>query len=219
MKQLYFFILLTAIAGCGIKQSEPTTAQALTAQQGKRTSYFVEQIKSNSIKRLKHYNIDSLHIHKLKQIDSTFFKTYFNGLAIDNYKDEKIVFDKWSRYYFFDYVELDNLLLFSFIHDDEVGYNNVYHITLESDSNKIISSNLIAATGGDGGHRNIDIFNYSHTGDTLLQRSISTFDTDINEGYTREYETIDSKHIFGNFKSKFVVLNSFTGVDTILTQK
>ncbi|MER2997034.1 hypothetical protein [Pontibacter populi] len=215
MKQLYFLILIITIVACGGQQSEPITDKTQTIQPSSRSSYFVEQIKSNSIKRQTHYNIDSLDVEKLKPLDSIFFKTYFDGLAIDNIKDEKVIFDKWSRYYFFDYTEVNNLLFFSFIHDDEVGYDNVYHVTFDINSNKILSTDLIAATGGDGGHGNIDIFNYNIKGDSLLHRSLSTFDTDIEEGYTREYETVESKHIFGNFKSKYIVINSVTGVDTI----
>ena len=145
MKRLYFLILTILIVACGRQHSEPITAKTQTIQPINRSSYFVEQIKSNSIKRQNHYTIDSLDVEMLRPLDSTFFKTYFDGLAIDNINDEEISFDKWSRCYFFDYTEVNDQLCFSFKHEDEVGYDNVYHVTFDISSNKILSSDLIAA--------------------------------------------------------------------------
>jgi len=107
------------------------------------------------------------------------------------------------------------MLFFSYIHDDEIGYSLIYHLTYDQKNNKIISVDHIGTTGGDGGHYVYDIFNFK--GDTLFRRSISTFDTDLEKGYIREFETIESKYIFGNFKSKAVVLKSESRLDTIHT--
>jgi len=84
VKQLYFLILTITIVACGKQRPEAITDKTQTTQSSNRSSYFVEEVKSNSIKRQTHYNIDSLDIEKLKPIDSAFFNLYFDGLAIDN---------------------------------------------------------------------------------------------------------------------------------------
>ncbi|MBK9737145.1 MAG: hypothetical protein IPO92_20205 [Saprospiraceae bacterium] len=38
-----------------------------------------------------------------------------------------------------------------FIHDDEVGYDNLFHFTFDKEKNKIVQADFVSQTGGDGG--------------------------------------------------------------------
>ncbi|MGZ5283377.1 MAG: hypothetical protein ACXWEY_13970, partial [Bacteroidia bacterium] len=89
----------------------------------------IEQIKKLSQPREKEYNLSKSISADLKPIDSTFFIKHLEGIVLHSSENGKLIFDKYSRYYFFDYVDLKDKFLFSILHDDEIGYGNLYHFT------------------------------------------------------------------------------------------
>ncbi len=135
--------------------------------------------------------MDSLDLSRLKLIDTTFFKKWFDNVSVNNV-DFKIQFANYSRYYFFDFKDQDTKFLFSIIHDDKVG---------------------------DGGHGNVDLLNYNKTGDILYLTSISTFDEDFDKGYTRQYDSTITKIEFNLPTTKYLKTDSLSRLDTIWDKK
>jgi len=172
-------------------------------------------IKENSFYRKRHYNLDSVELNRLKPIDTTFFKKYFLGLPLSNLPGSKIEFDPYSRYYFFDYKDLGELVLFTIIHDDEIGYENLYHFTYHRTKDRLLSVDYLAATGGDGGHGNYDILNYNNYGDTLLRISSSQFWEDINKGSSIQYDSVIYKILFSENGTKYIKQDSISRMDTV----
>ncbi|ALI98516.1 hypothetical protein [Rufibacter tibetensis] len=214
MKRTLTIFLVVIIASCA-RQQETVIENVETVEKAEAILP-LRVIKKNSIERPTHFNMDSIELEKLKAVDSTFFKSYLAGLEFNNDTDAKVEFDRFSRYYFFDYKELDNFFLFSIIHDDEVGYSILYHFTYDKAVKRISSVDYIGATGGDGGHGITDRLRYNIQGDSLLLTSISTYDRDFsNKGFTREYDSIVTRTVFNKGKAFHVVLDSIRRTDTI----
>lgn len=192
-------------------QQEKTQSSTSTNQVDTFPIDYVRQVSSD---RQAHYNLDSLDLSKLKSIDTMFFKKWFDNISVNNI-DFKIQFDNYSRYFFFDYKDLDKKFLFSIIHDDEVGYDNLFHFTFDKEKSKIVQVDYIAQTGGDGGHGNIDILDYNKSGDLLTLTSISTFDEDFDKGYTRQYDSTINKIEFNLQTTRYIKIDSLSRLDTI----
>jgi hypothetical protein len=178
----------------------------------------IDFIRQVSLDRKNHYNLDSLDLSKLKAIDTNFFKKWFDNVSVNNV-DFKIQFDSYSHYYFFDFRDQDKKFLFSIIHDDEVGYYNLFHFTFDKEKDKLVQVDYVAQTGGDGGHGNVDILNYNKTGDILYLTSISTFGEDFDKGYTRQFDSTTNKIEFDLPKTKYKIIDSLSRLDTIWDKK
>lgn len=213
MKRTLIIFSIIILASCA-KQQESALKNKATVETAK-AALPLELIRKNSIGRQSYILMDSIELEKLKTVDSTFFKNHLAGLQFNNYPDSKLEFDRYSRYYFFDYRELDDLFLFSIIHDDEVGYSNLYHFTYDKAGKRITSVDFIGATGGDGGHGIADRLRYNAYGDSLLITSISTYDSDFSKGYTREYDSTVARTVFSKGKAIHVFLDSLRRTDTI----
>ncbi|MDD2798160.1 MAG: hypothetical protein PHV20_06160 [Bacteroidales bacterium] len=184
-------------------------------QHNTELTFPIEEIRNRCIKRQLHYDVNSLNLSDYKPIDSIFFKRWFDRRSINFIKYEPIRFDKYSRYYFFDYKELDKLVLFSIIYNDEIGYTSIYHFTYDKAKNRIVQTDLIAETGGDGGESSWNILDYNQAGDRLKITSVSTYDEDYKQGYTHQYDSIISTVEFGNLRTKYKNISSVSRVDTI----
>ncbi len=213
-KAVIFTLTILILISCTNRQ-EKTESSTSTNEVDTFPIDFIRQV---SLDRKYHYNIDSLDISKLKTIDTTFFKKWFDNVSINNV-DFKIQFDNYSRYYFFDFKDLDKKFLFSIIHKDEVGYNNLFHFTFDKTKNKIIQADYVSQTGGDGGHGNVDILNYNKIGDMLYLTSISTFDEDFDKGYTRQFDSTICKIEFNLPATKYIKTDSLSRLDTIWGKK
>ncbi|MDP3446111.1 MAG: hypothetical protein Q8T08_24890, partial [Ignavibacteria bacterium] len=203
-------ILIFALISCsnkGAKQENSTSIDTVE-------TFPIETIKRVCFERKTHYNLDSLNLSKLQIIDSSFFKKWFDKRVIDNIENTNIAFDQNSRYYFFDFKDLDKLFLFSIIYNDEIGYNHLYHFTFDKEKNEINQIDLIAQTGGDGGDNNIDILNFNQNGDKFRLTSISTYDEDFDKGYIRQYDSTITDIEFNYRKTKFKKINSMSRLDT-----
>ena len=204
-------ILLFALISCsnkGAKQENSTSIDTVE-------TFPIETIKRVCFERKTHYNLDSLNLSKLQIIDSSFFKKWFDKRIVANIENTNIVFDQNSRYYFFDFKDLDKLFLFSIIYNDEIGYNHLYHFTFDKEKNEINQIDLIAQTSGDGGENNIDILNFNQNGDKFRLTSISTYDEDFDKGYIRQYDSTITDIEFNNRKTIFNKINSMSRLDTI----
>ncbi|HEX8549762.1 MAG TPA: hypothetical protein VF691_22570, partial [Cytophagaceae bacterium] len=151
----------------------------------------------------------------MSPLDTTIVITYFNGLPVSTVKDFTFKFNPYSRYYYLDYAVEDSLFLFSIIHNDEDGYNNLYHGSINARKNKMISLDLIAQTGGDGGHFQKDILHYTSKGKKLNVTSISTSDEDLDFGYKRTKNSTIVNFSFGFDRTIESEISNVTTIDTI----
>lgn len=211
---IIFTLTILALTSCSTRQ-EKTESLILS---NKIDIFPIEYIRQVSHVRNYHYNMDSLDLSKLKPIDTTFFKKWFDNVLVYNV-DFKIQFDNYSRYYFFDFKDQDKKFLFSIIHNDEVGFDNLFHFTFDKEKNKIVQVDYISQTGCDGGYTNVDILNYNKNGDILYLTSISTFDEDFDKGYTRQYDSTIIKIEFNLSTTKYLKTDSLSRLDTIWDKK
>jgi hypothetical protein len=211
---IIFTLTILVLTSCSNRQ-EKTESSSSTNLVDTLPIDFIRQV---SLDRKYHYNMDSLDLSKLKLIDTTFFKKWFDNVSVNN-DDFKIQFDNYSRYYFFDFKDQDTKFLFSIIHDDEVGYYNLFHFTFDKTKQKIVQADYVSQTGGDGGHGNVDLLNYNKTGDILYLTSISTFDEDFDKGYTRQYDSTITKIEFNLPTTKYLKTDSLSRLDTIWDKK
>lgn len=204
-------ILLFTLLSCTKKDTKQGNSTILESVE----TFPIETIKKVCLERKAHYNLDSLNLFKLKTIDSAFFKKWFDKREISNLKNINITFDKFSRYYFFDFKDFNKLFLFTIIHNDEIGYNYLYHFTFDKEKKKIIQIDLIAQSGGDGGENCNEILNYSQNGLKLRLTSISTYDEDFDKGYTRQFDSTITDIDFNDRKTVYKKLTAVLRQDTI----
>ncbi|WP_017734123.1 hypothetical protein [Nafulsella turpanensis] len=208
MRTLPILLFITFLFGCSSNKVVEDSAQ----QENKS---LVEVIKLNAHPRQLHVNLDS--VNSLAQIDSITFKAHFHGIEINNVEDLKLEYDPYSRYYYHDYAIKDNLIFFSIIHNDEVGYNNLYHFIFDTTKGKLVSADLLGQAGGDGGHNQIEIFDYSTDGTVLKITTISSLDEDYSLGYTTTVDSINKIYKLGNEGAILVKSTTVTRVDSIRT--
>lgn len=208
-------IILFALLACNNKDAKQESSSSIDSVE----IFPIETIKKLCFERRAHYSLDRLNLSKLKTIDSTFFKKWFDKREIDNLEGENITFDKYSRYYFFDFKEVNKLLLFTIIYNDEIGYNSLYHFTVDKEKKKIIQVDLIAQTGGDGGESCIDILNFNKSGSKLRVTSISTYEEDIEKGYKRQLDSIITDIDFNERKTIYNKVSAVSRLDTIWDKK
>jgi hypothetical protein len=216
MTAIMFTLTILVLTSCSIRQ-EKTESSSSTNLVDTLPIDFIRQV---SLNRKYHYNLDSLDLSNLKLIDSTFFKKWFDNVSVvsANNVDFKIQFNNYSRYYFFDFKDQDRKFLFSIIHDDEVGYYNLFHFTFDK-TKKYFQADYVSQTGCDGGHCNVDILNYNKTGDILYLTSISKFDEDFDKGYICQYDTTITKIEFNLPTTKYLKTDSLSRLDTIWYKK
>lgn len=212
MKTIYTLLVFAVLSSCS---NEKLKVESIDTPTNVAVALPLETIKSNSIERQFYYNLDSVEIDELKLIDSTFFKQYFLGLPFSNIKGYQVEFDPYSRYYFFDYKDLGDLALFSIIHNDEVGYDNLYHFTYDKEKNQMLHVDFLAATGSDGGQNNVDRLRYSQTGDSLIRMTSFEDWSDFSKGSSVQYDSIVYKVKFSRKGTEYVKLDSVSRMDTV----
>lgn len=213
MKIIYTLIVLVVISSC---TSEKQNVDSIGTAENV-ASFPLQTVKEKFIERKSYFALDSVDLTELVAIDSTFYKRYFLDLPVNNLNDYKLEFDPYSRYYFYDYKDVGDLALFSIIHDDEVGYANLYHFTFDKAKNQLLHVDFLAATGSDGGHRNFDKLNFSQSGDSLIHTSLSNYQEYIQDGdgSVTQYDSVIYKVLFSKNSTKFIKLDSLVRMDTV----
>lgn len=183
-----------------------------------------QQIISNSRTRKTKYEIESGVGTNLKAIPKNILTKYLTPFQIRNIKDFSIEYDEYSRYYFFDYVAFDDFILFTIIHDDEVGYDNYYSYTYDKKKGVIHDVVLIAIVGADGGHGQTETLIYSNSMKDLTVKTLSEYDEDLfSEGYencyTRECSQFETIFKFELSNTRINKRQIAQGIDTICSTK
>ena len=215
MKKIYTLLVFIVLSSCS---NEKLKVESVDSPTNESVALPIETIKANSIERKIYYNLDSIQVHELKAVGSSFFKQHFLGLPFSNLKDYQMEFDPYSRYYFFDYKDLGDLALFSIIHNDEVGYDNLYHFTYDKEKNQMLQVDFLAATGSDGGQRNVDRLRYSQAGDGLVRMSSFRDQSDFDKGTSTQYDSIVYKVQFSRNGTEYIKLDSISRLDTVWTK-
>jgi hypothetical protein len=171
MRLLLFLIFLNILDGCSDNREQTTNTE----------EFPIDHIKKHSIKRRQLYKLNDFDFSKLQPIDSLFFKKWFNNKTFSNAIGQKIQFDQYTRYYYFDYKDFDKMFLFSIVQNDEIGYNNLYHFTYDKDKREFSQIDFISSSGGDAGEQTTDIIYFNKTGDIINLSSVSTSTDDIDE--------------------------------------
>ena len=206
MRIILLIVFLNILNGCSDNQERTTDSK----------EFPIEHIKKNSIKRRLTYTLNTFDFSKLKPIDSLFFKKWFDNRTFSNTTEQKIQFDPYTRYYYFDYKDFDKMFLFSIIQNDEIGYNNLYHFTYDKDRKEFSQIDFISSSGGDAGEQTTDIIYYNKEGNIINLSSVSTSTDDIEEDIlTQQYDSIGIKIEFKQRKTIFTRLDSLKRVNKI----
>jgi hypothetical protein len=204
--------LIIILIGCGERNIETPANSPNSNYQSEETksnNFPINEIIKNSIKRKLKYDLDYGFDENTKLIAPDFFKTYLANYSIRNIKDFKLEYDKYSRYYFFDFVEFDKFISFTIIHDDEVGYDNYYNYTYDKESDRITDVVMIALVGGDGGHNQEEFLYYSKSRKVLLVKTKSVYDEDLFDEqyincYTRLTDIYETKYKFAQRNTEII---------------
>lgn len=130
----------------------------------------VELIKQKSISRKIVYDLSKFDFSKLKKIDSTLFKSCFEGITIDSEKTLK--YQASNDYFFFDHKDCDSVFFCSIVEYLSDDYEfRVYHLTIDKMQKKIVHGDWIASQGGEGGYGTSDILEYNLSGNDLVNSS------------------------------------------------
>jgi len=211
MKTIYTLIVLLIISSC---TNEKLKVDSIGSSPDVITLP-LQIIKEKSLERKGYFNLDSVDVNGLVTIDSAFYNRYFLDLSINNLKGEKIEFDPYSRYFFFDYKDTGDLALFSIIHNDEIGYDNLYHFTYDRVKKQLLQVDYLAATGSDGGQVNVDRLKYNQAGDSLIRMSAFEDESDFSKGLLVQSDSIVYQILFNRSGTKYIKLDSISKIDTV----
>jgi hypothetical protein len=212
--------------GCGENNKETPINEVTSknsiqqTEETKSNNFPINEIIKSSKKRKSKYDLDYGFNDNTKLIQPEFFKNYLANYSIKNIKDFQLEYDKYSRYYFFDFVEFDKFVSFTIIHDDEVGYDNYYNYTYNKESDQITDVVMIASVGGDGGHGQEEFLFYSNSLKDLLVKTKSEYDEDLFDEehkncYTRLSDIYETKYKFGQSNTQIIEGKVKTTKDTI----
>jgi len=101
----------------------------------KTDSYLVNTIIQKSKKRKDGILLLKSTNYRNNKIDFKFLEKYLVNFKTNNNIDLKAFFDKYSEYYFYDYNDFEDILLFTIIQNDEIGYDNFVHYVLDKNKN------------------------------------------------------------------------------------
>ncbi len=200
-----------------VQRETQTDAQTVAT---KSTSFPIGVIIENAPKRRSNYELKFDFDYPVKLIKPGFFEKYLANYPIKNIKNFSIEFDRSSRYYFFDFVEFEEFVLFTIMHNDEIGYNNFYHYTYDKKTDKITHVVMIASEGGDGGHSQEERLIYSNAFKDLLVKTTSHYDEDLfdeahQECYSRLSDISETRYKFRQQQTEIIDGKMQTMKDTI----
>jgi hypothetical protein len=217
---LKYLIVLILTVSCEEQKTRNNEESKVHEKKPEKTNAFITTIIKNSYKRVNgQIQLEEKNFLK-HQIKPDFVKKYLTGLKLNNATVTKTEFDKYSSYYFLDYVDFADYFLFTIVHKDEVGYNNFFHYIYDKINNKISDVTFIASSGGEGGHTQKEILLYSKCGIELIVKSNSEYDEDLFDEsnkncYSRILDIYETKYNFCNGKTKITELASNIIKDTI----
>jgi len=135
---------LAVIVPDSIKTAENAQVKILT-------DFDIDYIKSKTASLTKYFNIDSIETENLHKIQRKFLEKYISCHKIEIGYPEYLPADYPTSYSFYQFKELENFYLFTFIHENEFCCKTLYAVTTEKKSISIISIAAIGFEGGDGG--------------------------------------------------------------------
>lgn len=213
MKKFGLIIIVTvaSLFACMRKEEKATSTNVDLKEE-----FPIEYVKKLTSERKTFYNLDSLDVEKLVNIDSAFFRKWFDNTKMSNGAAWSIKYHYYSRYYFFDFKDAGNLIFFSIIHSDESGYNLVYNYKFDKHTKQIEEVNLIAVDGGEGGEWISNRLSFNEKGDLLHLTTIRTFENQQSGTKSLvKYDSIVTKMEFNHPKAIITQIDSVSRIDTV----
>lgn len=217
-----FIFLFLGCKHSGEKNQQSTFASKRSENEkaSKKHSFPIDFIIKHSRKRKVKYEIKELTTGNLQQITPAFFQTYLDNHPLKNRKNEKFNFDKYARYFFFDYVKRKDYVFFTIIYSNEDGYDAYYHFTYDLKKDQLTDVTRIAIVGGDGGYSQHETLLYSDAFTRLHVKTKEMYDVFLdNERYqncfSRTTDVYDTKFHFQGTRTSIRKKNTRTSCDTI----
>lgn len=224
LKILSCFIILIFV-GCknaGEKNQQSTFASKRSENEeaSKKHSFPIDFIIKHSRKRKVKYEIKELTTGNLRQITPAFFQTYLDNHPLKSKKNKKLNFDKYARYFFFDYVKRKDYVFFTIIYSNEDGYDAYYHFTYDLKKDQLTDVTRIAIVGGDGGYSQHETLLYSHAFTRLHVKTKEMYDEFLDHEryencFSRTTDVYDTKFHFEGANTTMRKENTKTSCDTI----
>ncbi|WP_300665591.1 hypothetical protein [Fluviicola sp.] len=147
---------------------------------GTTDSFPINYIIQNSRSRKLYYDLSKLYRMKLKRIQPSFFKKWFDQTPVNISENEQIVFrfSPDEAYYFFDYQDSDSVFFCSILeYLDHHQTFRMYHFTIDKQRQVIVHSDWVAIQSRKNGYCVHDRMNYNPKGNKLTVNSkiISVF--------------------------------------------
>ncbi len=137
MIRLSFIFLICIISACSTDRPQET--------------FPIEFVLKNSIEQQNKLPIGNLG--KYKAIDTAFVKKWFEGLPIPEFDNKKLKCDQYlNGWYFIDHRQIDDKIVFSILGNGEAGILDLYYLTYDTVSKKVVTINFLVGSYGDEGY-------------------------------------------------------------------
>lgn len=223
--KILIFFNISLFLGCnssGEKNQLSTFASKRSENEkaSKKQSFPIDFILKYARKRKVKYEMKELTSGDLQQITPAFFQRYLDNHPLSNGKKEKLKFDKYSRYFLFDYVKRKDYVFFTIIYSNEDGYDAYYHFTYDLKNDQLTDVTRIAIVGGDGGYSQHETLSYSHAFTRLKVKTKEMYDEFLDDEryqncFSRTTNLIDTKFHFQGAHTSIHKENTKTSYDTI----
>jgi hypothetical protein len=177
----------------------------------------IDFVLNNSIEQLDKLPIGDLE--KYKTIDTTFIKKWFEGLPIPELDNKKLRCEEYlNGWYLIDHRRIDDKIVFSILGNGEAGILDLFYLTYDTVSKKVISINFLVGSYGDEGYYKGDLVEWAD------KNSIRITSKEVNIDDSSEFIKISKTDSFvtqfsyadRSFKAKEIFRHS--KVDTIRTK-
>lgn len=154
-------------------------------------NFDIDYLKNNTVNFSEHVQVaDS---EGRSQIPKAFLENYISNKKIAIGYPEFLTSYYPESYYFQNFKEFENYILFTFTHFDESCCNNLYAVTSEKDSLNVINIGLIGYMGADGGWYG-EQYGFWKNDSILKVTEVSNYDEDlIEENNNTKIDTTWSK--------------------------
>ncbi|WP_336069867.1 hypothetical protein [Mesoflavibacter sp. CH_XMU1404-2] len=208
MKKILAILIITITYCCKSKvENEKSNLENDTAIDTSKITDQAKKIINDTPTKIRNFNIEYLRNNTINfsdyvqvadnegrsQIPKEFLENYISNKKIVIGYPEFLTSYYPESYYFQNFKEYKNYILFTFTHFDESCCNNLYAVTSKKDSLNIINIGLIGYMGGDGGWYG-EQYGFWKNDSILKITEVSNYDEDlIEENNNTKIDTTWSK--------------------------
>lgn len=151
-------------------------------------SFPINYIIRNSTARKSRYNLSRVFSQKLRSINNSFFKKWFDKSVVNISGNDRIIFcfSPDDRYYFFDYLDSDSVFFCSIIeYPDDYHTFRLYHFTIDKQQQLVVDADWIAAQSRKSTYCVNNLLTYNSKGNKLIVNSTITSSFRSFRGYKK----------------------------------